>query len=98
MEKLEKADYLEPSKSPYSAPIVCIKKPDGSLRVNIDFRMVSNNVVNNAHPMNHVEDQLEAMSKDSAFSTLDLTKRYHHIKLAEESKEINAFTSPRGLF
>ena len=48
--------------------------------------------------MHRVEDQLEAMSGSSVFTTLDLTKGYHQMRLAEESKEITAFSSPKGLF
>ena len=62
LEKLERADFIEPLTSPYLAPTVCIKKPDGSLRVTIDFRMVNKNVINDAYPMHWVKDQLEAMS------------------------------------
>ena len=97
LEKLERADFIELSISPYSAPTVCIRKPDGSLRVTIDFRMVNKNVINDAYPMHRVKDQLEAMSGALVFSTLDLTKRYHQMKLADESNEITAFTSPKGL-
>ena len=38
------------------------------------------------------------MSGALVFSILDLTKGYHQMKLADESKEITAFTSPKGLF
>ena len=48
--------------------------------------------------MHRVKDQLEAMSGSSFFTTLDLTKGYHQMRLAEESKEITAFSSPKGLF
>ena len=48
--------------------------------------------------MHRVKDQLEAMSGALVFSTLDLTKGYHQMKLANKSKEITAFTSPKGLF
>ena len=48
--------------------------------------------------MHRVEDQLEAMSGSLVFSTLDLTKGYHQMKLAEGSRDITAFTTPRGLF
>ena len=48
--------------------------------------------------MHWVKDQLEAISRASVFSTLDLTKGYYQMKLANESKEITAFTSPKGLF
>ena len=60
--------------------------------------MVNKNVVNDAYPMHRVEDQLEAMSGASVFTTVDLTKGYHQMQLAEESREITAFLSPKGLF
>ena len=39
LDKLEKADFIEPSISPYSAPTVCVAKPDGTLRVTIKFQL-----------------------------------------------------------
>ena len=60
--------------------------------------MVNKNVVNDAYPMHQVEDQLEAMSGALVFTTVDLTKGYHQMRLAEESREITAFLSPKGLF
>ena len=51
LEKLEKAEFIEPSISPYSALKVCVAKPDGTLRVAIDFQVVNKNIVNNAYPM-----------------------------------------------
>ena len=98
LKKPGKADFIEPSISLYSAPPVCVKKRDGTLKVSIDFRMVNKNVINDAYPMYRVKDQLEAMSGALVFSTLDLSKGYHQMKLANESKEITAFTSPKGLF
>ena len=73
-------------------------KPDGTLRVTIDFQIVNKNIVNFAYPMHQVEDQLEALSGAVVFTPLDLTKEYHQMKLAEASKEITAFTSPQGLY
>ena len=60
--------------------------------------MLKKNLIYDAYPMHRVEDQLEAMSGSSVFTTLDLTKCYHQMKLAESSKEITAFSSPKGLF
>ena len=65
---------------------------------NLNFRMENKYVVKNVYPMHRVEDQIEEISGASVFLTLDLTKEYHQMKLAVESKEINSFTSPRGLF
>ena len=44
-----------------------------------------------------MEDQLEAIQGSSIFTMLDLTKGYHQLQLNEESREINAFTTPKGL-
>ena len=48
LEKLEKADFIEPSISLYSAPTVCVKKPNGALRVAINFRMLNKKFINDA--------------------------------------------------
>ena len=79
--KLEKADFIEPSISPFAAPTVCVKKKDGSLRVCIDFRMVNKNIINDAYPLHHIDDQIETMKGSLWFTTLDLTKGYHQMKL-----------------
>ena len=47
-----------------------------------DFRMVSKDVINNAYPFHRIEDQLQAMAGAKWFTTLDLTKGYHQMKLA----------------
>ena len=98
MDKMIEADFIELLKSPFAAPTVCVKKKDNSLCVTIDFRMVNKNVINNAYPMHRIDNQLDAMSGCSVFTTLDLTKGYHQMRLDEESKEITAFTSPKGLY
>ena len=72
--KPEKAEFIEPLISPNLALIVCVAKPDGTLRVTIDFGMVNKIIVNDAYPMLWVEGQLEAISRATVFSTLDLTK------------------------
>ena len=60
--------------------------------------MVNKDVITNAYPFHRIEDQLQAMAGAKWFTTLDLTKVYHQNKLAEESKEITTFSTPRGLF
>ena len=51
LEKLEKADFIEPFIIPYNALTVCVKKLDGTLRVTIDFQMANKNIVNDAYPL-----------------------------------------------
>ena len=84
LEKLKAADFIEPSIFPFLSPMVCVKKTDRALWVCIDFRMVNKDVINNAYPFHRIKDQLQAMAGAKWFTTLDLTKGYHQMKLAEE--------------
>ena len=59
---MKQADLIEESNSPYSSPVVCVHKPNGSLRVCINFRMVNLDIVNDAYPMHQIDEQLEAMA------------------------------------
>ena len=65
-----------------------MKKLDGNLSVTLDFKMVNKKVVNDVFTMHQVKNQLEAMSRSSLISTLDLKKRYHQLKLAEGKRNI----------
>lgn len=56
--------------SPYSAPMVCVRKMDGTLRVIIDFIMVKKIFINDAFPLHRVRYQLEAMTGSLVFLTI----------------------------
>lgn len=78
--------------------MVVVPKPDGALRVCIDFRRVNLNIVNDAYPMYWIEDQLNAMGGAKVFTTLDLNKGYHQLLLHPDSKPVTAFLAPDRLF
>ena len=59
--KLEKVEFIEPSILSFSAPTVCVKKPDGALQVCIDFQMLNKNIINDAYPLHQIDDQLNHM-------------------------------------
>ena len=75
-----------------------MKKPNGSLCVAKNLSIVNKNAINDAYPMNRLKDKLEALSGSSVLIMLDTTKGYHQMRLAEESREITAFFSPKVLF
>ena len=60
--------------------------------------MVNKVIVNDAYPLHRIDEQIDSMRNCKFFTTLDLTKGYHQMKIAESSKEITAFTTPTGLF
>lgn len=87
---------IEPSKSPYSSPIVLVRKKNNEWRMCVDFRQINEHSIRDAYPINSV---LEKLKNSKFFSTIDLRHGYWQIPMASESKLYTAFTVPgRGLF
>ena len=89
---------IRPSFSPWASPILLLRKKDGSIRFAIDYRRVNERLVNDAYPLPHTVDLLDALQGASVFSTLDLEKGYWQVPLEESSKAITAFSTTGGLF
>ena len=77
LEKMKEVDFIEQSISLFAAPMVCVRKGDGSLQVTIDFRIINKNYINNAYPLHRIDDQIDSMRGAAWLPTLDLTKGYH---------------------
>ena len=91
---------IEPSKSPYSAPVVIVRKKNGEHRFCIDYRRLNSVTKTDAEVMPNIEDLFAGISsnKNKFFTKIDLSKGYWQIALTEETKEVTAFTTPMGLF
>ena len=92
------AGIIEPSNSPWSSPIVLVKKKDGSLRFCIDFRRLNDITVKDSYPLPRIDDTLDMLGGANYFSTLDLASGYWQIEMGEEDKPKTAFATHRGLF
>ena len=99
LEKMLAQGIVEPSDSPWSAPLCLVKKKDGTCRFCIDFRRLNAVTVKDAYPLPRIDDTLDSLSESMWFSTLDLASGYWQIKLSEKSKKKSAFVTPhRGLY
>ena len=78
---------LQPSNSPWSSPIVLVKKKDGSLRFCVDYRRLNEVTRKDSYPLPRIDDTLEALSGMQWFSTLDLQSGYWHVQMEEKAKE-----------
>lgn len=90
---------IEPSDSPWSSPVVMVKKKDKSHRFCVDLRKVNDASEKDAYPLPHINASLDKLRKAKYISTIDLKSGYWQILLDADSKAITAFTIPgRGLF
>ena len=84
---------VRPSTSPYSSPIVMVKKKDGSNRVCVDFRKLNKITEVDPEPMTTAEDLFRKY-----LSKIDLTKGYWQIPVAPEDVHKSAFMTPDGQY
>ncbi|KAJ1080474.1 hypothetical protein NDU88_000673, partial [Pleurodeles waltl] len=98
IEKMLDLGIIEPSQIPWCSPVVSVPKPDGSIRFYIDFRQVNSVSQFDTYPLPRVDELLEKLGKARYMSTLDLTKGYWQIPLAQNDKEKTAFSTPSGLY
>ena len=98
VEKMIEMGVIEKSNSPYSSPIVIVKKSDGSNRFCIDFRRLNRVTIFDAEPLPNTEEIFSSLSGSHFFSKLDLSKGYWQIPLSEETKEKTAFQTTSGLY
>ncbi|KAJ8005897.1 hypothetical protein DPEC_G00122670 [Dallia pectoralis] len=86
------------SKSPFAAPVVCVRKKDGTLRLCIDYRLLNQKTVPDRHPLPRIQDLIDTLGGHSWFTILDQGKAYHQGYIAEGSRHITAFVTPWGLY
>ena len=86
------------SHSPYAAPVVLVRRKDGSLRLCVDYRGLNAKTVGDAYPLPKVQESLDAPVGAQYFSTLDLASGYHQIAMVPLDQHKTAFTTPFGLF
>lgn len=96
-ELLEKG-YIEPSSSPFGAPVLFVQKKDGSLRMCVDYRALNKLTVKNRYPLPRIDDLFDALQGATCFSSLDLMSGYHQIRVAPADVEKTAFRTPIGHF
>ncbi|KAJ9524507.1 hypothetical protein QJQ45_019534 [Haematococcus lacustris] len=89
---------IEPSSSPYGAPVLFVQKRDGTLRMCIDFRALNKLTVRDRYPLPRIDDLFDRVQGKTVFSSLDLQSGYHQIRITPEDVPKTAFVTPGGQF
>ena len=93
-----KIGFIQSSKSPAGAPILFNKKPDGSLRLCVDYRGLNNLTIKNRYPLPLIGESLDRLGRAKRFTQLDLTSAYHRMRIKEGDKWKTAFRTRYGHF
>ncbi|CAF1690093.1 unnamed protein product, partial [Adineta ricciae] len=100
IERNVKAGILERiDTSLWAAPIVPVKKPNGSIRICGDFKVTINpQILVDQHPIPSIDELLARLGSGEKFTKLDLSDAYLQLELDEPSKELVVINTPLGLF
>ena len=98
VKKMLEQNIIQPSSSPWAAPVQLVSKKDGGVRFCIDYRKLNNQTKKDVYPLPRIDLILDALGKATIRSKLDLTSGYWQIPLQPEDREKTAFMTRDGLF
>ncbi|KAJ0636963.1 putative nucleotidyltransferase, Ribonuclease H [Helianthus annuus] len=94
-ELLEKG-FIRPSSSPWGAPVLIVKKKDGTFRMCIDYRELNKVTVKNRYPLPRIDDLFDQLQGSCYYSKIDLRSGYHQLRVREEDVSKTAFRTRYG--
>ncbi|GJQ93553.1 putative reverse transcriptase domain-containing protein [Tanacetum coccineum] len=96
LQELSNKGFIRPSSSPWGAPVLFIKKKDGSFRMCIDYRELNKLIVKNRYPLPRIDDLFDQLQGSSIYSKIDLRSGYHQLRVQEQDISKTAFQTRYG--
>ncbi|GJW01748.1 putative reverse transcriptase domain-containing protein [Tanacetum coccineum] len=91
LKELSDKGFIRPSSSPWGAPVLFVKKKDGSFWMCIDYRELNKLTVKNRYPLPRIDDLFDQLQGSSVYSKIDLRSGYHQLRVREEDIPKTAF-------
>ncbi|GKC57884.1 putative reverse transcriptase domain-containing protein, partial [Tanacetum coccineum] len=88
--------FIRPSTSPWGAPVLFVKKKDGSFRTCIDYQELNKLTIKNPYPLPRIDDLFDQLQGSSVYSKIDLRSCYHQLRVRDEDIPKNAFRTRYG--
>lgn len=95
---MQASDIIQPSCSPWGAPVVLVRKRDGGPCFCVDYRRLNDLTRKDAYPLPRIDDALDSLHKACWFSTLDLASGYWQVEIDPKDRHKTAFVTRQGLF
>jgi hypothetical protein len=96
LQELLDREFIRPSVSPWGAPVLFVKKNDGSMRLCIDYSELNKVTVENRYSLPRIDDLFDQLHGSQVFSKIDLRSGYHQLKIKEEDIQKTAFKTRYG--
>nr|GFA36367.1 putative reverse transcriptase domain-containing protein [Tanacetum cinerariifolium] len=96
LQELSDESFIRPSSSPWGAPILFVKKKDGSFRMCIDYKELNKLTVKNRYPLPRIDDLFDQLQGSSIYLKIDLRSGYHQLRVREQDIPNTAFRTRYG--
>ncbi|KAD5961899.1 hypothetical protein E3N88_13372 [Mikania micrantha] len=96
LEELLDLGFIRPSVSPWGAPVLFVKKKDGTMRLCIDYRELNKITIRNRYPLPRIDDLFDQLQGAKCFSKIDLRSGYHQLKIKDSDISKSAFRTRYG--
>ncbi|GJY44271.1 reverse transcriptase domain-containing protein [Tanacetum coccineum] len=98
LQELQDKGFIRPSHSPWGAPVLFVKKKDGSFRMCIDYRELNKMTIKNRYPLPRIDDLFDQLQGARYFSKIDLRSGYHQLRVQDDDISKTAFRTRYGHF
>ena len=96
LQELLDKGFIRPSYSPWGAPVLFVKKKDGTMRLCIDYRELNKVTIRNKYPLPRIDDLFDQLQGATVFSKIDLRSGYHQLKIKKDDVLKTAFRTRYG--